>query len=125
MFICYVSLDDVNQRLAADTVEEFGATVDFCASQAELPVVPCDAVMYDLDNLPNDDRRHILDELSSGPAKRVSAMHSYNLPAGDADTLRRNGVVVRRRLQRNWLTHLIRRKMVKSRQLRSSAQETD
>jgi hypothetical protein len=114
MFICYVSLDDVNQRLAAETAEESGATIDYCASQAEMPVVPCDAVMYDLDNLPSDDRRRILNELRSGPAKRVSAVHSYNLKAADAEALRRNGVVVRRRLQRNWLTHLIRGKMARA-----------
>ena len=111
MFICYVSLDDVNQHIAAEAAEEYGATVDFCASQAELPVMPCDAVMYDLDNLPSGDHRRILNELRSGPAKRVSAVHSYNLKAADAEALRRNGVVVRRRLQRNWLTHLIRGKV--------------
>jgi hypothetical protein len=110
VFIGYISLDDVNQCLAAETAEDYGATMDFFASQAELPVVPCDAVVYDLDNLPGDDRRHILHEMTAGPAKRLSAVHSYNLRPIDAEALRRNGVIVRRRLQRNWLTHLIRGK---------------
>ena len=110
MFISYISLDDVNQCLMAETAEEFGATMDFFASQAELPIGPCDAVVYDLDNLHSADRRHILDELTSGPAKRLSAVHSYNLRPHDAEALRRNGVIVRRRLQRSWLTHLIRAK---------------
>jgi hypothetical protein len=108
VFICYISLDDVNQGLAAQTAEEYGVTMDACASQAELPVVPCDAVVYDLDNLHSDDRRHILDELTSGPAKRLAAVHSYNLEPIDMEALRRNGVIVRRRLQRSWLRHLIR-----------------
>jgi hypothetical protein len=110
VFIGYISLDDVNQCLAAETAEDYGATMDFFASHAELTVVPFDAVVYDLDNLPREDRRHILNELTAGPAKRLSVVHSYNLRPIDAEALRRNGVIVRRRLQRNWLTHLIRGK---------------
>jgi hypothetical protein len=85
-------------------------TLASLASPAEIPLWPCDAVVYDLDYLADHERRHILDELTCGPVERLAAVHSYNLRPSQKRTLRRNGVVVHRRLHPGWFARLLRRK---------------
>ncbi|HLN29784.1 MAG TPA: hypothetical protein VK395_18705 [Gemmataceae bacterium] len=113
MFVAYISLDEVNQDLATRTAEKYGVTLATFASRAEMASWPCDAVVYDLDCLPADDRRHILDELTGDPVKRVAAVHSYNLQPIQKRGLRRNSVIVRRRLHAGWLSRLICRRASK------------
>jgi len=108
VFIAYISLDEVNQDLAARTAEKYGVTLDFFASPAGMATLPCDAVVYDLDSLSRDDRLHIFDELTCGPVKCLAAVHCYNMRPIEEAALRRNGVVVHRRLHSGWLSHLIR-----------------
>jgi hypothetical protein len=106
--IAYISLDEVNQYVAELTLAINGASVDFFASATDGGAPSCDAVVYDLDHLAADDRRHILNELTHSSAKRPAAVHSYNLRRSEEIALRRNGVAVYRRLQYSWLRRLVR-----------------
>jgi hypothetical protein len=110
LLIAYVSLDEVNQDLAARTAESVGASLASIGSPDELAASAYDAVVYDLDYLCDNDRRRILDELTAGAATRMAAVHSYNLQPTQKRALRRKGVVVRRRLPLGWLTRLVRGK---------------
>ena len=107
MFIAYISLDEVNQDLVTRTVDEHFETMATFASRAEMASWPCDAVIYDLDCLPRNDRERVLDELMGDPVRRLAAVHSYNLEPAEKRRLRRNGVIVRRRLHAGWLSRLI------------------
>jgi hypothetical protein len=117
MGIAYLSLDEVNHDLAARTAGDYGVDLDILTSPAEITASPCEAVIYDLDYLADHDRRHILDELTRGPADTLAVLHSYNLRPGEKRALRRNGVVVHRRLHPSWLGRLMRRKSASTRAL--------
>jgi hypothetical protein len=112
VLVAYVSLDEVNQDLAATVADKYGATLASLASPAEMAA--CDAVVYDLDCLPSADRWHILAALICGPVKGVAAVHSYNLQPMQRRALRRKGVAVHRRLHSGWLSRLIRGKIGKA-----------
>jgi hypothetical protein len=102
-----MSLDEVNQDLALEIADRCGKNLATLASPAETPPVHCDAIIYDLDHLCAADRRQILDELTYSPAKRLAAVHSYHLTPPAVRSLRRNGVIVQRRLQADWLVRVI------------------
>ena len=108
MFVTYMSLDEVNQYIAARTAERHGAAMATVASPAELPATSSGAIVYDLDYFPAADRREILDTLTSGRVADVAVVHSYNLRPNQIRTLRQSGVVVHRRLHPGWLGRLIR-----------------
>jgi len=110
MFVAYISLDEVNQDLVMRTVDEHVVTLATFASRAEMASWPCDAVIYDLDCLPCDDRERVLDELMGDPVRRLAAVHSYNLQPAQKRRLRRNGVIVRRRLHPGWLSRQVLRR---------------
>jgi hypothetical protein len=114
VFIAYISLDEVNQDLAARTAEKYGAYLDGFASLADMPPLSCDVVIYDFDFLPSDERRRAFEELTSGRASGLTVVHSYNLNPREKKALRRHGVVVRRRLAPGWLGRLIHKKSVKA-----------
>jgi len=105
--IAYMTLDEVNQDLALEIADRCGENLATLASPAEAPPARCDAIIYDLDHLCATDRRQILDELTYQPAKRLAAVHSYHLPPRQVRSLRRNGVIVQRRLQADWLARVI------------------
>ncbi len=115
MVIAYLSLYEVNHDLAARTADTYGVALAALTSPAEISSLPCQAVIYDLDYLADHDRRHILNKLTRGPADRLAAVHSYNLRPSQKRALRRNGVVVHRRLHSSWLGRLLRRKSAKVR----------
>jgi hypothetical protein len=102
-----MSLDEVNQDLALEIADRCGESLATLASPAEAPPAHCDAVVYDLDHLCATDRRQILDDLTYRPVKHLAAVHSYHLPPHAVRSLRRNGVIVQRRLQADWLACVI------------------
>src|SRR5262249_50711018 len=57
-----------------------------------------DAVLYDLDRVPGDRRPAVLDELFFGAPNHPTAVHGYGIADVQAKVLRRQGVVVARRL---------------------------
>jgi hypothetical protein len=105
--IAYMSLDEVNQDLALEIADGCGERLATLASSAEVLPGECDAIVYDLDHLCASDRRLILEQLMLGPTERLAAVHSYHLPPRAVRSLRRNGVIVERRLQGDWLARLI------------------
>jgi len=108
MRIAYVTCDPVNRDLAERLAEE--CRVELCPlGPGEVPAAASpDAVLYDLDFLPADDRRAALDGLAAGRPPCPAAVHSYNLADGAARELRRRGVGVARRLDRRVIAALHR-----------------
>ena len=107
MSIAYMSLDEVNQDLALEIADRCGENLATLASPAEAPPAYCDAIIYDLDHLCATDRQQVLDQLTYRPAKHLAAVHSYHLPPRQVRSLRRNGVIVERRLHGDWLARVI------------------
>jgi hypothetical protein len=62
------------------------------------PQAPFAAVLYDLDSLPPDDRRRVVEGLLAGRSPSPAAVHSYGLEEGEAEALRARGVAVFGRL---------------------------
>jgi hypothetical protein len=99
MRIAYLTTDEVNQDLATQMAAECGVTLVPVTPQAPSPDGQFDAVVYDLDYLPPDQRQQILTDLSSHPVGRRVAVHSYRLADEQTETLCDNGVLVYRRLE--------------------------
>jgi hypothetical protein len=98
MLVAYLTIDEVNQDLAAGLAERCNLTLQ-PLSFRDLPRDgQCDAVVYDLDSLPRPEREEILAQLRQSLTLYPVAVHSYNLEEGQVDRLRQNGVAVYRRL---------------------------
>jgi hypothetical protein len=98
MLIAYVTLDEVNLAVAGELAEECGAAL-FAIYPAEAAQNGSfDAVIYDLDHIPAEEREQIVAELlTCGPGTPL-AVHSYNLDEKVSESLRKRGVAVFRRL---------------------------
>jgi hypothetical protein len=106
MFIAYLTTDEVNLAEAARFAAESGATL-YPLFPKEAVTDECfDAVVYDMDYLPERRRARILAELLAGPVLPLRCVHSFNLEEDQEEALRRNGVVVHRRLEREMFQHL-------------------
>jgi hypothetical protein len=108
MNLAYVSTDEVHQDLAYQLARAYRVDVHLLTPTDRVPE-RLDAVIYDLDYLPPEDREHVLDRLIGSPANGLVAVHGYNLFGDQAKALKRNGVLVRRRLGRNLFRALLRR----------------
>jgi hypothetical protein len=106
MFIAYLTTDETNQAVAVQLAAESGVTLHAVAPKNVVPLECFDAVLYDIDYLPDALRATILAELQAGPSLPPRAVHSFNLEEDQEAALRRNGVVVLRRLQREMFLHL-------------------
>jgi hypothetical protein len=99
MLIAYLTIDEVNQHSALLMAEECGETVCLLTPN-DLPAdEDFDAIVYDWDYLPAQQREAILAGLLASRPSRPVAVHSYNLAVDCADALRRQGVAVHRVLQ--------------------------
>jgi hypothetical protein len=96
MRYAYLTHDDVNRDLAARLAAGVGVELEPLTMRDDPRRF--DAVLYDLDFLPADDRDRLLAQLSSDRANRPAAVHGYGLSARQRRTLRRRGVTVARRL---------------------------
>jgi hypothetical protein len=99
MRFAYLTLDVVNQALAARLAAAAGVCFSALTFRDAVPSGPRDAVLYDLDFLPADFRERLLKELVAGPRRGPVAVHGYSLSPRVARALRRRGVVVARRLR--------------------------
>jgi hypothetical protein len=107
MNLAFVSTDEVHQDLAY----RLGRTLRVDVHQlSPMDWVPerLDGVIYDLDYLPSEQREQVLTRLIAAPARGLVAVHSYNLLQEQAQALRRNGVLVRRRLGRRLFRTMLR-----------------
>jgi hypothetical protein len=95
MKIAYMTLDEVHENLVRKMAEARGA--NFCALAVQGSSPDCfDAVIYDLDFLPEERREAVLAQLLSGSLAHRAAVHSYNLRKRQRQGLRRRGIIVGR-----------------------------
>jgi hypothetical protein len=98
MRIAYASTDEVNQNLAVRIAAECG--VEVCKRLPEDPPPDglCDAVLYNLDDVPRAERSALLEGFRRGKPDHPTAVHGYDITDEQARTLSRNGVAAARRL---------------------------
>jgi hypothetical protein len=96
--IAYLTIDEVNESLAGPMAAACGLELEPRSPRDWTDPHAFDAVVYDLDFLPPRLRQEVLQPLLAGPVRVPAALHSYHLEEEEAETLRRNGVVVERRL---------------------------
>ncbi len=107
MRIAYMSTDEVNQALVARMAAECGAIVCTVLPKDPSPEGLFDAVLYDMDNLPTDERSAALERLLRGKPDRPTAVHGYDLTVEQARALNGNGVAAARRLHTGLLRSLL------------------
>jgi hypothetical protein len=98
MRIAYLTTDEVNREWAKRLADESGATLYDLTPVDGPPDSQYEALIFDLDYLPPEQRREILAGLLVHPANRPTALHSHNLDDEVVVQLRQNGVIVARRL---------------------------
>ena len=96
MRIAYVATDEVNQALAAQMADKCGAIVCHLRPGEVHPDGLFDAVLYNLDDMPRDERSAFLEGLCLGKPDRPTAVHGYDITDEQARTLNRNGVAASR-----------------------------
>jgi hypothetical protein len=98
MRIAYVSIDEVNQALAARIAAEFGAVVCRVAPKDPAPDGLFDAVLYNIDDVPRDQRSELVERLRRGELDHPTAVHGYDITDEQASSLRQAGVAAAHRL---------------------------
>ena len=88
MRIAYVSIDEVNQALAEQMAAECGAVVCNLLPKDPPPDGLFDAVLYNLDDVPRDERPALLEGLRRGEPGQPTAVHGYDITDEQARTLR-------------------------------------
>ena len=116
MRIAYVNTYEVNQDLAERTASEYCAAVCIRVPEGPPPDGLFDAVLYNLDEVPRDQRSALLERLCQATPHRPTAVHGYDITDEQARTLRRHGVAVAQRLHPALL-----RSLCKAARLRSHA----
>jgi len=94
MRIAYVSTDEVDLALAAQMAAECGAEVSTLLPQDPPPDGLFDAVLYNLDDMPKDQRAALLDELRRRLPERPTAVHRYDITVEQAGALNRDGEAI-------------------------------
>src|SRR5689334_22481470 len=107
MRIAYVSTDEVDQALVARIAAECGAAVCTRLPKDPPPDGLFDAVLYNLDDVPRDQRPALLDELRRAGGDRPTAVHGYDITVEQAQALDRNGVAAARRLHPGLIRRLL------------------
>ncbi len=98
MRIAYVSIDEVNQDLAARIAAEFGAVVCRVAPKDPAPDGLFDAVLYNMDDVPRGQRSALVERLRREEPGRPTAVHGYGITDEQARSLRLAGVAAAHRL---------------------------
>jgi hypothetical protein len=98
MRFVYISLDAVNQALAARLAAGAGDQFSALTFSDPLPKDHQVVAVYDLDFLPADYRERLLEDLRAGRRAGRVGVHGYSLTPFMAQELFRRGVVVTRRL---------------------------
>jgi hypothetical protein len=99
MKFAYLTTDEVNGALAVEMGQECGVSVELLDPRDGPAEAGYDAVVCDWDFWPVPERQRFVKELPVG--QRLSrALHSYNVDDAQGEQLRRRGVAVFARLQR-------------------------
>jgi hypothetical protein len=108
MLVAYLSIDEVNQALAAEMALACGLTVHPVWPKDRPPNGEYEALLYGWDSWPAERREQVLEGLADGPPHRPAAGHGYSLTEDEAEALRRRGVAVHRSLRPEVFTQLRR-----------------
>jgi hypothetical protein len=104
MRLSYLTSDEVHFDWLSRLAERFGIALESVDNlKVSTDPVP-DAVLYDWDYLPAEQRESLCAELCEQPVSGVVAVHGYNLSDSETQALQRNGVLVFPRL----IPHVIR-----------------
>jgi hypothetical protein len=106
MRFAYWTIDEVNQHLAERFAARTGVQIDVCSFRDADAARSFDAVLYDLDFFPMEQRRDLLAGLLAQQRIEPVVVHSYHLRSEEARALRRQGVIVVRRLRPNVFARL-------------------
>jgi hypothetical protein len=98
MLIGYRTIDQVNEYTARQMARACGVKLYPLWPREPPPDGGFDAVLYDWDCLPAQERQEVLAELTAGHRPHAVALHGYNLEDSQAKALRRHTVAVYRRL---------------------------
>lgn len=99
MLIAYLTHDEVNLEAALQMADAYGATVYPLVVSDATPKNWFDALIYDIDHLPPEDRRKLIDQLLAAPPNFPVVVHSYNLSDEQVRTLKGAGIIVTRSLE--------------------------
>lgn len=99
MRFAYWTIDEVNQHVAQRLANRAGVELDIRSFQDADAAVAFDAVLYDVDFFPADRRQTLLADLAAHRRAEPIVVHSYRLSGTEARALRRQGVIVVRRLR--------------------------
>lgn len=100
------TIDEVNRYFASRMARAAGVQLVLREPRDGWSGRGFDAAVYDLDYLPPEDRRHIIEMLTSQQPARLTAVLSRNLTPGEVGKLRRRGVRVCRRPSLRLFRHL-------------------
>ena len=103
MRITYVSTDEVNQDLADADRREVRRGICKRLPKDRKPDDLCDAILYNLDDVPRAERSALIERFRRGKPDRPTAVHGYDITDEQARTLGRNGVATAQRLHSDLL----------------------
>jgi hypothetical protein len=98
MRIAHITTDEASHAIAVQVAKRLDAGVTMLGFDETAPLVLFDAVLYDLDRIPVDQRRSLLRKFRSNKTAVPMAVYGYSLSEGQADWLRFHGVAVAQRL---------------------------
>ena len=98
MRIAYVSTDEVNQSLAERMAAKCGAVICKLLSGDPPPDGLFDAILYNLDDVPQAERSAVLERLRGDKPDHPTAVHGYDITDEQVSILSRYGVAAARRL---------------------------
>lgn len=109
MKIAYRTTDEVNEDAVRRLAANWGADFFLLGEGEPATDGPFDLVVYDLDCLPQTERRSVLAALAGGRTTRTIAVHSFGLDDGWVVALRARGIIVCRRLVPGLIERGVRR----------------
>jgi hypothetical protein len=98
MKLAYLTLDEVNQHLALTFADEHGVSLDVQARPEGIRDGEYDAVIFDPESFPPDERPANLMAVLDCQPNRPIAIHGYGFSADQVHALRKRGAIVARRL---------------------------
>jgi hypothetical protein len=107
--LAYQTTDEVHRATTDGLTANCGAQMVPLFLNDPPPNGQFNAVLYDLDYLYTEARQAVLAELLAGPPHCPTGVHSFNLDEEQEKGLRRNGVVVSRRLDAALIRRLVGR----------------
>src|SRR5262245_7053009 len=99
MRIAYLTLDEVNRHLALTLADDHGVSLDVQARPEGIGEREYDAVLYDRDSFPPEERQANLTAVLACPLNKPVAVHGYFFSADQLHVLRQRRAIVTRRLR--------------------------